>query len=232
METARRIDHLMPTAACTRCGETKIVSEFRTDRQKPRGRDTQCKSCTAERDKARFAKHAAFRAEAIAQGHKTACRVCGERKLISAFPAQPGSQGGSSSECDSCFNRRHTAWRDRNRDHVRASARASARAVRSISDKEKSCAAVRKHRLKRQYGLTPACLIDMRKAQGNKCLVCNETFAETAWGKKAAGIDHDHRTGRVRGLLCTMCNSGIGYFDDNIETMANAIAYLKRHRNG
>jgi hypothetical protein len=45
--------------------------------------------------------------------------------------------------------------------------------------------------------------------------------------KKALGVDHDHITGKVRGLLCNDCNLGIGHFKDNIEKLKLAIKYLE-----
>ena len=43
-------------------------------------------------------------------------------------------------------------------------------------------------------------------------------------------IDHDHTTKKVRGLLCLWCNTVIGFAKDNIETLKNAITYLKKHK--
>ncbi len=44
------------------------------------------------------------------------------------------------------------------------------------------------------------------------------------------GVDHCHTTGEIRGLLCNRCNSGIGFFGDDITIMEKAIAYLCSHR--
>lgn len=43
-------------------------------------------------------------------------------------------------------------------------------------------------------------------------------------------VDHDHLTGKVRGVLCFGCNGGLGQFQDNVEWMTAAIEYIQRHR--
>jgi hypothetical protein len=43
-------------------------------------------------------------------------------------------------------------------------------------------------------------------------------------------VDHSHRTGKVRGLLCIECNTGLGRFEDKLQILINAIHYLKAHQ--
>jgi len=83
-------------------------------------------------------------------------------------------------------------------------------------------ALMRARRLKRRYGLTVAEFNGMVTQQGGKCMVCR---------KRPRGIlhiDHDHETGKVRGLLCTSCNQGLGYFKDNPVYLVRAAKYLLR----
>ena len=61
------------------------------------------------------------------------------------------------------------------------------------------------------------------KQQG-RCAICNKHQSEL---NKEISIDHSHKTGKVRGLLCNNCNSGIGYFNDNKELLIKAISYLE-----
>lgn len=77
--------------------------------------------------------------------------------------------------------------------------------------------------------------------QAGRCAICGLTQAEvrirdTARGYRvnSAGtfvLDHDHRTGLVRGVLCIPCNSGLGSFDDNVRAIRTADTYLSRHRS-
>jgi len=62
----------------------------------------------------------------------------------------------------------------------------------------------------------------MLKKQNNKCKICNTKFS-----KVTSNIDHCHTTNKVRGILCTACNMGLGLFKDNTENLTNAITYLK-----
>ena len=59
-----------------------------------------------------------------------------------------------------------------------------------------------------------------------KCDICRSNTS--GYKKKSFNIDHDHKTGEVRGLLCHKCNLGLGNFNDNIELLNKAIAYLKK----
>jgi Recombination endonuclease VII len=62
--------------------------------------------------------------------------------------------------------------------------------------------------------------------QDNRCAICSHE--SSAPGDLI--IDHDHQTGRVRGLLCSNCNSGLGFFRDNSAALLQAVAYLKPPR--
>ena len=70
-------------------------------------------------------------------------------------------------------------------------------------------------------------------AQDGKCGICGNEEAEARAGKtKALAVDHDHRTGKVRGLLCSACNTGLGKFGDDRERLLNALRYLDKHADG
>lgn len=56
-----------------------------------------------------------------------------------------------------------------------------------------------------------------------KCEICEQTKK-----LKQIEIDHDHSTGKVRGLICSGCNKGIGHMKDNLKTLTNAIKYLRK----
>jgi hypothetical protein len=83
----------------------------------------------------------------------------------------------------------------------------------------------RNSELKRKYGMTAADFDAMAARQGGLCAICGSPPSE---GRKNLALDHDHATGRVRGLLCGPCNRGIGHFRDDPELMHLAIEYLSR----
>ena len=77
-------------------------------------------------------------------------------------------------------------------------------------------------RLKCKYNITLKEKNIMLKKQKNKCKICNIKFSKTR-----SCVDHCHTTNKVRGILCNLCNVGLGYFKDNTKSLTNAITYLE-----
>lgn len=84
---------------------------------------------------------------------------------------------------------------------------------------------MRKRALKQRYGITYHDYYKLLEKQQFKCAICY-TSRENL--EKDLYVDHCHKSGKVRGLLCDSCNQGIGKFKDNIFFLLNAIRYLKR----
>lgn len=74
-----------------------------------------------------------------------------------------------------------------------------------------------------KYGLSQEEYENLFVKQNNKCAICGREFDETL----KAFVDHCHTTDKVRGLLCTNCNTLLGMARDSIEVLNNAIAYLQ-----
>jgi predicted nucleic acid-binding Zn ribbon protein len=81
---------------------------------------------------------------------------------------------------------------------------------------------------KKSYGLKYKEVIAMREKQDNVCAICKTSgFMMNDRVKSALNVDHDHKTGLVRGMLCHNCNRALGLFQDDIEIIQSAIDYLK-----
>lgn len=78
-----------------------------------------------------------------------------------------------------------------------------------------------------QYGVTEAELWNLLKSQASQCAVCALKVA-SPWDLV---IDHNHETGKVRGLLCLSCNTGLGMLKDNPDHLRRALAYLEKNGN-
>lgn len=70
---------------------------------------------------------------------------------------------------------------------------------------------------------------DIRKLyaeQGHKCAICGEPKPDD----KNHKLDHDHATGRMRGILCNKCNLALGLFNDDVYVLQQAIDYIKKYQ--
>lgn len=76
-----------------------------------------------------------------------------------------------------------------------------------------------------KYGIDESIFNNLLISQDYKCKICNINI-----DKQTCVIDHDHNTYKVRGLLCRNCNTGLGLFNDNVNSLLNAIKYLTTNK--
>lgn len=93
-------------------------------------------------------------------------------------------------------------------------------------DPEKWIKRSRDNMLKREYGLTPEQWNDLFSSQNGCCKICNIHSSEI---KKPLAVDHCHKSGKVRGLLCYHCNWLIGHAKDDKDILSSAIKYLEKN---
>lgn len=77
--------------------------------------------------------------------------------------------------------------------------------------------------LKWKYGISFKDYIRLSKSQKNKCAICGKL--------KKLQVDHNHKTGKIRGLLCQNCNFVLGFVKDKINILKKSILYLKRYKS-
>jgi len=84
---------------------------------------------------------------------------------------------------------------------------------------------VRRWHLKNAYGLSLKDFDDLLQSQDGGCAICKtkEVYGET---KTRMVVDHCHKTNKVRGILCDLCNTALGKFRDDTKLLEKAIAYL------
>jgi len=88
---------------------------------------------------------------------------------------------------------------------------------------------IAKH-MEKTYGITIDIYNSMVEKQNGKCVICNGNEVYKSKGKvHNLSVDHCHKTGKIRELLCRACNQVLGIFKENIERFENAIIYLKKH---
>lgn len=181
-------------------------------------------------------------------GQKT-CPDCGERKPLAAFNRNASRPDGVQFYCRSCFSARAARTYRNRRARLGKTVREkievpdghkrcpgcerilpterwhrTRRTRDGLASECKDCRSIR-HRcdhLRRTFGLSEAGLKALIKSQGGVCAICHDG--------KPEHIDHDHDSGKVRGVLCGPCNMGLGLFKDDPSRLDAARAYLVRAR--
>ena len=85
-------------------------------------------------------------------------------------------------------------------------------------------------RVAHSYGMTREEYLDMLDSQNHSCAICGDYLPLKGGRKSGPAVDHCHKTGYVRGILCPPCNRGIGQLRDSVDILEKAVAYLKKDR--
>lgn len=78
-----------------------------------------------------------------------------------------------------------------------------------------------------RYSVEPDQLLYMIREQEERCAICKDFLPSNTY---KICIDHDHKTKKIRGLLCRPCNLGLGHLKDDLYRVKNAVKYLEGHR--
>lgn len=143
---------------------------------------------------------------------------------FSSFQKDTIKKDGHSSYCKICHNKRV-------KDNYIKNKKSIIKQQKEYYQKhrEKRLKQTKIRHIEKTYNITYTEFINLLEKQNNKCAICNkeETAKERNRKIRMLSVDHCHKTGKVRGLLCRQCNIGIGNFFDSIELLEKTIKYLK-----
>jgi Recombination endonuclease VII len=146
-----------------------------------------------------------------AQG-RLCCYSCQEYKPLAEFGPNKAAAHGARTRCRKCESESSMAWTDRNYDKTWDA------------------------RLRRNFGITLEQYRQMFAEQGGVCAICGEPPKVVGYRpsrrqgrprRPMLVVDHDHVTGKIRGLLCIHCNRGIGFLKDSADIVRFALKYLE-----
>lgn len=133
------------------------------------------------------------------------CTKCKQELSIAEFSKDAAIKSGLRSRCRKCSAKGSKNWRRENP------------------------VGHRRNNLRRLYGITLEDYTKLLRQQKGVCAICGEPETRIVHNKLSAlSVDHCHKTGLVRGLLCSSCNLVIGNANDSLDILQRAIIYLKQ----
>lgn len=146
------------------------------------------------------------------------CKICKLEKELICYFKDRGLKDGHASMCKDCKTKATYEWREKNKEYYNKTMR-DYRASRSPTER-------RDIDLKRWFALPYGWYDATLKSQGNKCAICRKLNTST---KRCFAVDHDHKTGKVRGIVCYNCNRLLNAFD-NVDLFKALCNYVNKHK--
>ena len=153
------------------------------------------------------------------EGDWKICNVCGLRKHRSEYRTRKrGNETLSEAVCKECEHEKQREYR--NRPGVKERTRLASKKRRAEMGKEGKA----NEHLQKAYGISLSDKKEMLAKNKNKCPICSTSTPEMFWT-----VDHCHRTGKIRDVICDRCNKMLGLSRDNPETLLAAYRYVLKH---
>lgn len=201
------------TKTCSRCKKTLPITEFHRATKGTYGVGGYCKLCQDIRQK-EWRKKRRTNVPEPAKPNKV-CSNCNKDLPISEFYVGIYGSGGKQSSCKSCQKKKSRAWRRDNPDQARVVAK-----TWELNNKRRR----KDLTLRRDHGIGLEEYEALFSKQKGVCAICKQLLIGS---KGHLDVDHDHTTGKIRGLLCNSCNRGIGFLKDCPTTLRSAADYLE-----
>ncbi len=198
---------------CTRCKEEKQESEFGKNKNTTDGFLSRCKSCDIRKDpearRKRWELEGGKIPTKVAQELKSQglrrCPGCRSIKKIDQFYSDKAAH------CILCMNEMSRKRPPEEKKEYYKKKRLQFRS--SI--------------LLRKFGITLDQYNELLKSQDNKCAICGISPEQNG---KALAVDHNHKTGIVRSLLCGCCNAAVGFLKENSDLAIKVSEYIRKHK--
>lgn len=218
----------MDEKKCSRCGTVKPLTEYHRSVLGADGLRAECKDCHRAHQRSRYTPR-------VHEPEQMVCPHCG------ATFTRVRTQGQPRVYCSRKCTLAAADLRKRERNADLGPRRCACGTAVDTPVGKPVCPACRKDprpdaqvreraRTLRLYGLTQADWDALVERQGNRCAICR-TDKPGGRGERWH-TDHDHETGKVRGLLCHRCNMGVGFFMNDPEIMEAAARYIIAARKG
>lgn len=149
------------------------------------------------------------------------CRDCEQEKPLEEFYKNKNyRKDGRDISCKVCRRQQAREYRDNNLEVVKARNREYSR--KRYGWKPAQSGKTNRERTLAKYGLTVEDYEEMYSRLNGTCPICDKEFDRLV-------VDHDHKTGNVRGLICRACNRGLGMFGDDLLILQKAYNYMVKY---
>jgi hypothetical protein len=203
------------TKECRICKQVLPLGKFAFHATMADLMSSECRECRGTQAKKRASQKKASMREMDFPKTKV-CKICGNEKNITDFNLHYGNKDLHRTECIDCQKLHARAYYPTIRDAARAKGK-----IWYSDNKELNHG----YHLKRKFNLSREMYQKMLDDQDGVCKICGSDKPRGRYDNFS--VDHDHKTGEIRGLLCSFCNTGIGQFQDSPSLLRKAATYLE-----
>lgn len=223
---------------CKKCKKSLTLSNFSKSSSSKDKLDRNCRSCKSISQKELKARREPIDYSHIDYDKKVKCSNCDQFKKLSEFTKNRSKKNGFDDRCAICSAKKNLEKYYRNREKYISSMKERYSKIKTeVSQKTKKLRKenpdfFKNQKLRNGFGITIEQYKEMLRKQNNVCAICNhpERIIDRRLNRpRSLAVDHDHKTKKVRGLLCMGCNQGLGNIRESHQTALRMAKYIREH---